>query len=53
MGYVNRKEIHLRVPVDLHAALSAEAERLGVSVNTVAVLWLGQVRDEKEGQNGP
>lgn len=50
MGYV-KKELHIRVTEDLHAALAAEAERRGLTINAFVVTLLGQSIGEQEGRS--
>lgn len=40
-------ELHVRLPADLKAAIQAEAEWLGLSVNATVVLLLRNALEEK------
>ena len=40
MVLMERRSLHVRIPVDLHEALAAEAERLGISLNSMIVIAL-------------
>jgi len=41
-----RIDCHMRLPVDLHAILQQEADRLGVSLNAMIVLALRSWAEE-------
>ncbi|MGO9959669.1 MAG: toxin-antitoxin system HicB family antitoxin [Solirubrobacteraceae bacterium] len=41
------KNLHVRLPDDLHKAISAEARRLGVSLNVVITIALRQWQEQK------
>lgn len=53
MGYHGcvKKELHIRVTEDLHAALAAEAGRRGLTINALVVTLLGQSIGEQEGRS--
>ena len=42
-----RSDIHVRLPEDLHAALVAEADALGISLNAYIVIVLRDRREQK------
>ena len=52
---MERTDIHTRLPADLHAALAAEAERRGVSLNALIAIVLTEWRDQlsSNGQGEP
>jgi hypothetical protein len=45
---MDKQSLHVRLPTDLHAALGAEAQRLGISLNAVVITALRQWQENQE-----
>jgi predicted HicB family RNase H-like nuclease len=41
------KSLHVRLPDDLHAALTAEADRIGISLNALIAVALRQWQETR------
>lgn len=44
---MDKQSIHVRLPKDLHAALVADAQRLGISLNALIAIALRQWQEQQ------